>query len=89
VKPDSSGGIATAVLTEQQRNLYSIPGRARDFLSSPQPPDRLWDPPILLFNRYRELSHRGKGLKRAGNAVDSPPSIVVAKNTWSYTSPPS
>jgi hypothetical protein len=30
----------------------SIPGSAR-FLSSPQRPDRIWDPPNLLTNGYR------------------------------------
>jgi hypothetical protein len=37
----------------------SIPGSVR-FLSSPQRPDRLWGPPSLLSNGYRQLLPRGK-----------------------------
>jgi hypothetical protein len=36
-----------------QDNQGSIPSRGRDFLSSPQRLDRLWDPPSLLSNGYR------------------------------------
>jgi hypothetical protein len=33
----------------------SIPGRGREFFSSPPRPDRLWDPPSLLANGYRRI----------------------------------
>jgi len=32
-----------------------IPGRGRDFFSSPVCPDQLWDPPILLYDGYWRL----------------------------------
>jgi hypothetical protein len=35
-----------------------IPGRGKRFFSSPQRPDRLWDPPSLLSNGYRGQSGR-------------------------------
>jgi hypothetical protein len=37
----------------------SVPGRGRIFFSSPQIPNRLWDPSSLLFNGYRNLLPRG------------------------------
>jgi hypothetical protein len=41
----------------------SIPGRDKRFFSTPQRPDRLWDPRSLVYNGYRGLFPR---LKTAG-----------------------
>jgi hypothetical protein len=38
----------------------SIPGRSREFLSSPPCPDRLWGPPSLLSSGYLTLSLGGE-----------------------------
>jgi hypothetical protein len=77
-----------------QRNRYgdlatgwkirnSNPGRGKRFLSSP---DWIWDPPSLLFNKYRDSYLRAK---RPEREVDhSPPSSAEVKNEWSYTSAP-
>jgi hypothetical protein len=37
----------------------SIPGKSKRFPSIPHRPDRLWDPPSLIFNRYWGLFPRG------------------------------
>jgi hypothetical protein len=70
-KPESAAGRVwcTAVLTGMQICfiLYyltmgygldcrgSIPSRGKRFFSTPQRPDRIWDPHSLLFNGYQEL----------------------------------
>jgi hypothetical protein len=44
----------------------SIPGRGREFFSSPPPPERLWIPSSLLSNGYRGLfpcGQSGRGVK--------------------------
>jgi len=56
----------------------SIPGRGRDFFSSPPRPEWLWGPPSFLSNGYRpgrEIAHL-------------PPSRADVKNAWNYTSIP-
>jgi hypothetical protein len=45
------GGIAG-----RPRDRSLIPGRGKRFFSSPQRPDRVWSPPNILSNGYRELS---------------------------------
>jgi hypothetical protein len=55
----------------------SIPGKGRDFFSSPLRSDRLWGPIRFL------------GVKRLMCEADnSPPSSSKVKNVWSYTSNP-
>jgi hypothetical protein len=63
----------------------SIPGRGRDFFSSPPLPERLWGPINLLYNGNRCLP----GVKPQSLEADrSSPSSAGVKNTWSYTSTP-
>jgi hypothetical protein len=55
-------------------------------ITSPCPPDRLWGPPNLLYNEYRELF---PGIKRPGREADhSPPTSAEVKKMWIYTSTP-
>ena len=49
------GSVGIVIRLRAGRSGVRIPALARDFLSSPKRPDRLWAPPGLLFNRYREL----------------------------------
>ena len=52
--------------------------------SSPKCPDRLWGPPSLLFNGYRDSL---PGVVRPGREADHSPSpSAEVKNEWSYTS---
>jgi hypothetical protein len=51
---DSSVGIATRLRAGRPDDRGSIPGGGWEFLSSPTRPDRLWGPPNLLSNGYRE-----------------------------------
>jgi hypothetical protein len=54
-------------------------------VSSPQRPDRLWEPPSLLSNVYRLTP----GVKRQGLQADhSPPASAEIKKMWIYTSTP-
>jgi hypothetical protein len=65
----------------------SIPGRDWKFSSSPPYPDRLWVPPSLLSNGYREAL--SLGVKQPGSEADHlPPTSAEVKNGWSYTSIP-
>jgi hypothetical protein len=54
---DSSVGIATEY---GQNDRGSIPKRSKSFSSTPQRPNQLWGPPILLFNGYGGLFPRGE-----------------------------
>jgi hypothetical protein len=55
-------------------------------ITSPCRPDRLWRPPNLLYNGYRELF---PGVRRLGREADhSPPTSVEVKNMWIYISTP-
>jgi hypothetical protein len=54
---DSSVGIATDYGLHGQS---SIPGRGTRLFSCPQGPDRHWNPPSLLTNRFRRFFPRGK-----------------------------
>jgi len=58
----------------------SSAGRGWEFFFSPPRPDRLWDPPSLLFNCTRALF---LGVKRPGREASA-----EVKNAWSYTSTP-
>jgi hypothetical protein len=49
----------------------SNPGWGEIFCTSP---DRLWDPPTLLYNGYRLTF---PGVKRPGRDVDYPPHVAV------------
>jgi hypothetical protein len=63
---DSAVCIATGYRLDDQGVRVRVPAGAKIF-SSPQRPDRLWGPPSLLSNGYRELLHRGGGgVKAAG-----------------------
>jgi hypothetical protein len=64
----------------------STPLRVMRFVSFPEPPDRLWGPPTLLFIEYLSSF---PGVNRPGNEVDRlPSSSFEVKNEWSYTSTP-
>jgi hypothetical protein len=52
---DSSVSIVSTVWAQRLRNLDSIPGRSKRFLSSAQRPDRRSGPRSLLFNGQRGL----------------------------------
>ena len=57
-------------------------GRDKGFLSSPKFPYRLWGPPSLLFNGYRDSV---PGVKQPARDVDSShPSSTQVKNEWNY-----
>jgi hypothetical protein len=58
--PSPVSGISVGIVTGYGiDNGCSIPGRGKWFFSSPQRPDRLWDPPSLLSNGYRGFFSRG------------------------------
>jgi hypothetical protein len=56
VSRHSSVGIATGYGLDGRG---SIPNKAKGFLSSPQRPDRPWDPPSLPSSEYRRFFFRG------------------------------
>jgi hypothetical protein len=74
----SSAGIATRLRPGLPRNLGSISGKDKRFLSTPQHSDRLWGPSSLLSDGYRALSWGVKWPMR--EADQSPLSSVQAKN---------
>jgi hypothetical protein len=56
------------------------PDRGRRFFSSPKRPNRLWSPPSLPLNGYRDSF---PGAKRPRRSVKhSPPTGVEVKNEW-------
>jgi hypothetical protein len=63
------------------------PSTEKRFVFPPKRPDRLWDPPSLLFNGYRE-GDSFPGVKREEReAGHSPPCRAQVKNEWGYISP--
>jgi hypothetical protein len=63
-----SRDIVGDVVTKLQAEDLEFESRhVQDFLSSPEPSDRLWGPPSLLFNGKRCYF---SGLKRPGCVVD-------------------
>jgi hypothetical protein len=62
-----------------------VPVGSRIF-SSPQRPDRLWGPPTILSNGYRDSFSRVK--RQVREADHSPPASAEVKETWVYTSIP-
>jgi hypothetical protein len=65
--------------------LSSSPGRAKNFHFSISP-KRLWGPPSLRSNWYRELFLGGKPPGREAN--HSAPTSAEVKKTWIYSPPP-
>ena len=64
----------------------SNPSRDKRFISSPKRPNRLCDPPSLLFIGYRGSF---PGIKQPGSQFNhSPPFSVEVKSEWSYTATP-
>ena len=62
------------------------PSGDKRYLSSPNHPDWLWDPPCFLFDGYRSSF---LGVKQPGFDVNlSPPSGAEFENDWSYISTP-
>jgi len=60
-----------------------IPVAGRDILSRP---DRLWSPPILLYNGFRVSF---PGVNRPGRGLDHPPNLASrSKEQYSYSSTP-
>jgi hypothetical protein len=55
---DSSVDIATGYTLDNREFGVRVPVESR-ILSSPCRPDRLWDPPNLLFNGYQEVKRQG------------------------------
>jgi hypothetical protein len=83
---DSSAGTATGYGLDYRGVGVQVPVGVRIF-TSPCLPDRLWDPPKLLYNVYRGLVPRG--VKRLGRDADhSPPTNAEVKKMWIYTSTP-
>jgi len=55
-------------------------------LSFPKRPNKLWGPPILLFNAYRRSF---LGVKQPGRETDHAPAYIAeVKNEWCHTSTP-
>jgi hypothetical protein len=55
---DSVACIATGYGLDDRGIAVRVPVGSR-ILSSPRRPERLWGPPFLLYNEYRELFPRG------------------------------
>jgi hypothetical protein len=55
------------------------PAEAKGFFLYPLCPDRLWGPPSLLYNGYRDPFPRGKARTRR-DADHSPPSSAKVEN---------
>jgi hypothetical protein len=55
----SRGSSVSIVTTLRAGRPGFVPGRSRDFFSSPPRPDRLWVTPSLLSNGYRGSFTRG------------------------------
>jgi len=64
--------LKKTVRTGRPRNRGSFPDSGKRFSSSPKHPDRLWDPPGLLFNVYRGTRALSTGVRqsRRGNRRD-------------------
>jgi hypothetical protein len=59
VSRDSAVGIATGYGLDDWEIGVPVPVGSR-IITSPCRPDRLWGPPNLLYNEYRELFPGGK-----------------------------
>jgi hypothetical protein len=82
----SAVAIATGYGLDDSEVGVRVPVGPR-IITSPCRPDRLWGPPNLLYNGYRELSF--PGVKRPGREADhSPPTSAEVKKMWIYTSTP-
>jgi hypothetical protein len=77
-------GIANIYELDDRGFGVQVPVGSRIF-TSPYRPDRLWGPPNLLPDGYRELFP--PWVKRPEReAVRSPPTSADVKRTWIYTS---
>jgi hypothetical protein len=65
----------------------SNPGGGWEFFPSPPRPDRLWDPPSLLFNGYGGIFPWGLS-GREVKLTTHLHLIPRSKNVWNYTSTP-
>ena len=67
------------------RKGASNTGRCKMCFAPPKPPDRLWGPSILLFNRCRVLFHRGQSSRtlRATTQIRVP---LRLKMSWNHNS---
>jgi hypothetical protein len=66
----------------------SIPDRGRRFFLYPLRPDRLWDPPSLLYNGYRGSFSRGVKCGRGVTMITHPHLVPRLSMSRSYTSSP-
>jgi hypothetical protein len=60
----------------------SIPGGGKGFFLYPLCPDRLWGPPILLYNGYRGVLSPGVKARPGRDADHSPPSSAEVVNEY-------
>jgi hypothetical protein len=58
-EPVSSVGIVSIYGLDDRAIEVRSPAEAKGFLLEPLCPDRLWDPPSLLYNGYRVSVPRG------------------------------
>jgi hypothetical protein len=83
----SSGSIVSGYGLDDRAIEVRSPAETKDFSPLPLCPDRLWGPPSLLYNGYRE-SFPGAKARPRRDADRSPPFKDRSRISRSYTSSP-